>query len=231
MGKPAAVGPDRDQAQSQPPRAGRGHLSAAVSRPHRDRPAGERPAGGLDGGFDRLHPRLARRSASRSASMLLSEPAIVAGIAKATLKPNPKRRLGRAGSTTTRGCATRSSGPIPTSSRTSTSACSSPADFRGRWPARERKWKTPNGKANFTVPQVRVRSAAPRRDGVYELMTMRADGQFNTTIYNEDDRFRGIQGSRYVVLMNPDDMAELRPQVGRYRHALDGGRRRRRTHA
>jgi anaerobic selenocysteine-containing dehydrogenase len=35
---------------------------------------------------------------------------------------------------------------------------------------------------------------------------MRADGQFNTTIYTEDDRFRGIQGSRYVVLMNPADM-------------------------
>jgi hypothetical protein len=26
---------------------------------------------------------------------------------------------------------------------------------------------------------------------------MRADGQFNTTIYNEDDRFRGVQGGRY----------------------------------
>jgi len=37
-------------------------------------------------------------------------------------------------------------------------------------------------------------------------MTMRADGQFNTTIYNEDDRFRGIQGGRYVVFMNPEDM-------------------------
>ena len=43
-------------------------------------------------------------------------------------------------------------------------------------------------------------------DAIYELMTMRADGQFNTTIYNEDDRFRGIQGSRYVVFMNPADM-------------------------
>ena len=39
-------------------------------------------------------------------------------------------------------------------------------------------------------------------------MTMRADGQFNTTIYNEDDRFRGIRGSRYVVFMNPEDMEE-----------------------
>ena len=41
---------------------------------------------------------------------------------------------------------------------------------------------------------------------IYELMTMRADGQFNTTIYNEDDRFRGIRGGRYVVFMNPADM-------------------------
>ena len=46
----------------------------------------------------------------------------------------------------------------------------------------------------------------PEDDGLYELMTMRADGQFNTTIYNEDDRFRGIQGGRYVVFMNPADM-------------------------
>jgi anaerobic selenocysteine-containing dehydrogenase len=37
-------------------------------------------------------------------------------------------------------------------------------------------------------------------------MTMRADGQFNTTIYNEDDRFRGIRGGRYVVFMNLGDM-------------------------
>ncbi|MET3997049.1 anaerobic selenocysteine-containing dehydrogenase [Bradyrhizobium sp. S3.9.2] len=37
-------------------------------------------------------------------------------------------------------------------------------------------------------------------------MTLRADGQFNTTIYTEDDRFRGIEGSRYVVFMNPADM-------------------------
>jgi anaerobic selenocysteine-containing dehydrogenase len=40
-------------------------------------------------------------------------------------------------------------------------------------------------------------------------MTIRADGQFNTTIYNENDRFRGIYGSREVVLMNADDMAGL----------------------
>jgi len=80
-----------------------------------------------------------------------------------------------------------------------------PGGFPRPLAARERKWKTPNGKANFTVPKS---AFAPRSesDGIYELMTMRADGQFNTTIYNEDDRFRGIQGGRYVVFMNPEDM-------------------------
>jgi hypothetical protein len=80
-----------------------------------------------------------------------------------------------------------------------------PGGFPRPLAARERKWKTPNGKANFTVPKSAF--APPKAsDGVYELMTMRADGQFNTTIYTEDDRFRGIEGSRYVVLMNPADM-------------------------
>jgi Anaerobic dehydrogenases, typically selenocysteine-containing len=75
-------------------------------------------------------------------------------------------------------------------------------------PARERKWKTPNGKANFTVPKAAFNPPI-EDDGIFELMTLRADGQFNTTIYNEDDRFRGIHGSRDVVLMNAADMAEL----------------------
>jgi anaerobic selenocysteine-containing dehydrogenase len=81
-----------------------------------------------------------------------------------------------------------------------------PGGFARPLLARERKWKTPNGKANFTVPKAAL-APPPEGDGIYELMTMRADGQFNTTIYNEDDRFRGIQGSRYVVFMNPGDMA------------------------
>jgi anaerobic selenocysteine-containing dehydrogenase len=80
-----------------------------------------------------------------------------------------------------------------------------PGGFPRPLAARERKWRPPNGKANFTTPKSAF--AVPLEgDGVYELMTMRADGQFNTTIYNEDDRFRGIQGGRYVVFMNPLDM-------------------------
>ena len=38
-------------------------------------------------------------------------------------------------------------------------------------------------------------------------MTMRSNDQFNTTIYGLSDRLRGIEGTRDVLLMNPDDIA------------------------
>lgn len=37
-------------------------------------------------------------------------------------------------------------------------------------------------------------------------MTARGDSQFNTTVYGLDDRFRGVYGSRNVLLMHQDDM-------------------------
>ena len=79
--------------------------------------------------------------------------------------------------------------------------------------ARERKWKTPNGKANFTLPES-LNSRIEERLDVYQLMTTRADGQFNTTVYTEDDRFRGVRGGRRVVLMNKVDISKLGLLVG-----------------
>jgi anaerobic selenocysteine-containing dehydrogenase len=40
-------------------------------------------------------------------------------------------------------------------------------------------------------------------------MTARGDSQFNTTVYGLDDRFRGVRGSRSVLLMHQDDMTRL----------------------
>lgn len=75
-------------------------------------------------------------------------------------------------------------------------------------PARRREWKTKSGKAEFIVPEaIGEDPDMPEREpGSLRLMTLRSDGQFNTTIYNLDDRFRGVKGSRMVVLMNPTDM-------------------------
>jgi anaerobic selenocysteine-containing dehydrogenase len=43
--------------------------------------------------------------------------------------------------------------------------------------------------------------------GRYRLITMRSNDQFNTTIYGYSDRMRGIEGTRDVLLINPEDMA------------------------
>ena len=40
------------------------------------------------------------------------------------------------------------------------------------------------------------------------MMTVRSHDQFNTTIYGLDDRYRGIQGERRVVFLNPEDVRE-----------------------
>jgi hypothetical protein len=39
------------------------------------------------------------------------------------------------------------------------------------------------------------------------MMTIRSHDQFNTTIYGDDDRYRGIHDERRVVLLQPDDLA------------------------
>ena len=40
------------------------------------------------------------------------------------------------------------------------------------------------------------------------LATMRSHDQWNTTIYSNDDRYRGVRNLRTVVFMNADDMRE-----------------------
>ncbi len=70
--------------------------------------------------------------------------------------------------------------------------------------ARERKFKTASGKAQFTVndvPKIEV------GEDELMLMTIRTHDQFNTTIYGLDDRYRGFKGERRIVMMNPKDMA------------------------
>ncbi|WP_309713364.1 FdhF/YdeP family oxidoreductase [Armatimonas sp.] len=72
-------------------------------------------------------------------------------------------------------------------------------------PPRERVFPTPDGKAHFTVhPLPRWHLA----DGEWLMMTIRTHDQFNTTIYGNDDRYRGIYGGRRVVLLHEADMAE-----------------------
>jgi molybdopterin-dependent oxidoreductase alpha subunit len=70
--------------------------------------------------------------------------------------------------------------------------------------AREGVFKTSTGRANFTVHEL------PRNElaaGQFLMMTVRSHDQFNTTIYGLDDRYRGVSGERRVVFLNPEDIA------------------------
>jgi anaerobic selenocysteine-containing dehydrogenase len=44
--------------------------------------------------------------------------------------------------------------------------------------------------------------------GKLMLGTMRSHDQFNTTVYSDNDRYRGVKGLRNILLMNENDMQE-----------------------
>ena len=79
---------------------------------------------------------------------------------------------------------------------------------------RRRVWNTPNGKANILVMPGLDANAPVDAPGMLRLATVRSHDQFNTTIYSENDRYRGVRGGRMVLFMNAQDMAERGLQAG-----------------
>lgn len=80
--------------------------------------------------------------------------------------------------------------------------------------ATSRVWKTASGKAELKVHPIRLdgpveRAQAREGDRVLALMTIRAHDQFNTTVYGLDDRYRGVFGGRHVIFVNTADLARL----------------------
>jgi molybdopterin-dependent oxidoreductase alpha subunit len=71
--------------------------------------------------------------------------------------------------------------------------------------ARDRAFLTATGKARFTVHPLPTLTLDP---GQLMLTTVRAHDQFNTTVYAPNDRYRGVRNGRRVVFMHPDDMRE-----------------------
>ncbi|MEV0582603.1 FdhF/YdeP family oxidoreductase [Nonomuraea sp. NPDC050310] len=81
-----------------------------------------------------------------------------------------------------------------------------PMGFRIKQPARELVFLTPSERAEFASAPLPDVLPAP---GTFRLWTMRSHDQWNTTIYSDDDRYRGIKNLRTLVFMNADDMREL----------------------
>jgi molybdopterin-dependent oxidoreductase alpha subunit len=68
---------------------------------------------------------------------------------------------------------------------------------------REGKFTTPSGRAQFTVHAIPERALEP---GELLLTTIRSHDQFNTTIYGETDRYRGVIHGRRVVFLSPEEL-------------------------
>ncbi|HEU4594790.1 MAG TPA: FdhF/YdeP family oxidoreductase [Pyrinomonadaceae bacterium] len=77
--------------------------------------------------------------------------------------------------------------------------------------AREGEFKTSTGRANFTVHPLPRHELAP---GQFLMMTVRSHDQFNTTIYGLDDRYRGVFNERRVVFLNAEDVQEAGLSAG-----------------
>ncbi|MEP7149396.1 MAG: FdhF/YdeP family oxidoreductase [Acidobacteriota bacterium] len=86
-----------------------------------------------------------------------------------------------------------------------------PGGFYLKNPPREGLFDTPAGKAQFNTSTLETTSLPPGR---LLLTTIRSHNQFNTTIYDLSDRYRGIKGERRVIFMNVGDIAERELKAG-----------------
>ncbi|WXL25450.1 FdhF/YdeP family oxidoreductase [Ectopseudomonas mendocina] len=140
-----------------------------------------------------------------------SEPAIIAGIAKATLGNHPVNwdeliadygRIRELIADTIPGF------------HDFNERVKHPGGFYLGNSAGARNWKTASGKANFKPNQLpddllpeQVRQTGQKPDLI--LQTLRSHDQYNTTVYGLNDRYRGVSGQRDVLFVNEADILRL----------------------
>ncbi|MGW0643373.1 FdhF/YdeP family oxidoreductase [Streptomyces badius] len=144
---------------------------------------------------------------------LLSEPAIVARLARAVLGAGSRTPW----ETFERDYATirdRISRVVPGFQDFNIRIAAHPGGFSlPHAPRDERRFPTATGRANFTAAPVEYPELP---DGRLLLQTLRSHDQYNTTIYGLDDRYRGIRGGRRIVMVNPEDAVALGLTDGAY---------------
>ena len=72
--------------------------------------------------------------------------------------------------------------------------------------ARERVWATASGKANFLVFDGLGEDPSDDHPETLWLSTIRSHDQYNTTVYSLSDRYRGVYGQRDIVFLNQVEM-------------------------
>jgi molybdopterin-dependent oxidoreductase alpha subunit len=154
-----------------------------------------------------------RGKAKPASDFLLSEPAIVAGIAKQILPHNPNVDWDAwvADYSLIRDAIEET---YPLIFKDYNKRLFTPGGFWKGNKAAERIWQTPSKKAEFLAPTSLSATGFTDEQGRYRLMTLRSNDQFNTTIYGYHDRFRGVKGTRDVLFMHAADIAAAGLQEG-----------------
>jgi molybdopterin-dependent oxidoreductase alpha subunit len=148
-----------------------------------------------------------RGSLPPASEHLLSEPAIVAAIAKAAL---PHSKIDWDGMANDYSVVRDAIEAVFPDFAGYNEKIKAPRGFRLNIPASRREWATASGRANFLVfDRTRLRPApVPGADNPLMLTTVRSHDQYNTTIYGRNDRYRGITGRRDVVFLHAADIAD-----------------------
>jgi molybdopterin-dependent oxidoreductase alpha subunit len=81
-----------------------------------------------------------------------------------------------------------------------------PGGFRLPNPVNSHTYRTATGRAMFTRNAFDQLQAPP---GHLILQSLRSHDQWNTIPYSSNDRYRGIHHGRRIVMVNPEDLAEL----------------------
>jgi molybdopterin-dependent oxidoreductase alpha subunit len=148
--------------------------------------------------------QISRGSLDPASSELLSEPRIVARLARATLEHrttvNWEELADDYGKI--RDCIER---VIP-GFENYNARVREPGGFYLPNAARNRVFNTKSGKAEFTVHELPKHDLGPDQ---FLMMTIRSHDQFNTSVYTSNDRYRGIYDDRRVVFLNREDIAAL----------------------
>ncbi|WP_405406180.1 FdhF/YdeP family oxidoreductase [Paracoccus sp. Ld10] len=158
----------------------------------------------VEDSFSHIHGSIGNRTPA--SPHLLSETVIVARMAAATLDPNPKMPWARWAADYARIRALIEA-VYPEDFKDFEGRMNQPGGFYRDNPARNRDWQTDSGRAQFTCPASLDATGLGTQDGVFRLITLRSNDQFNTTVYGMSDRLRGIEGDRMLVMMAREDMA------------------------
>ncbi|MFV3403243.1 FdhF/YdeP family oxidoreductase [Pseudomonas sp. NY15463] len=142
---------------------------------------------------------------------LRSEPAIIAGMAQATLG---KRPIDWAHAIADYSRIRSMIADVIPGFANFNERLQSPGGFHLGNAAAEREFRTRTGKACFSphaLPEQLVNAQVLARGDKPDLIlqTLRSHDQYNTTLYGLDDRYRGVFGLREVVFVNPADIRRL----------------------